>query len=500
MLGLPKNPVHSRGSRKPFFSATHSAGAHHPAGWRGKGLLRLLLLLASAALVAAIAANFGIARDYGYLRASVLTGADGGYYHTLATRLADRAKRGHGTLSVISTAGSIENVSRLTGGEKRCTEMFALIQDGTPVSADAKLELLGRLPEPESLLLLARPGNAFHTFKALRGASIGVGPQGSGTAYLMHQLFQDSDLRQLDVRLSNHELPEQTRLVAEGKLDLAAVVMQEDAEFLHNVIRQDGLDIVSPADLQGLVARYPWLSLGRIPTGRYDLVRPIPAADKQVARLNTLVVANPCARRADRIALLMLLGAELPGFVRANPPASTSSATVVPLTRESQQFFNSGEPNLADRYFPWLVNLLSPAYWVYLVMAVTILFNAMTLFSRFCLWRIDAAREKLETALKVLVNPRLTHAQIRAVPADRVMGAPEQRAAAQSILDRLLELRARCQRQASSIVTPLGDEMYYRYQQFLIDEATNTLAALLQSAASDKGASVSTWRPLSRSE
>jgi len=456
-----------------------------------------LLLVAAAALVAAVAASFGIARDYGYLHASVLTGTAGGYYHTLATRLADRAKRGHGALSVIPTAGSVENVGRLASGQARCTEMFALIQDGTPVSADARLELLGRLPEPESLLLLGRPGNAFHTFADLRGASIGVGPQGSGTAYLMHQLFEDSDLRQLNVRLSHHELPEQARLVAEGKLDLAAVVMQEDAEFLHNIIRQDGLDIVAPADLQGLVARYPWVSLGRIPAGRYDLVRPIPAADKQVARLNTLVVAGQCARRADRVALLMLLGAELPGFVRANPPGSTSSATMLPLARESQQFFLNGEPAIADRYFPWLVNLLSPAYWIYLVMAVTILFNAMTFFSRFCLWRIDAAREKLETALKELVNPRLTHAQMRAVPADSVMAAPERRASAQSILDRLVALRARCQRQASSIVTPLGDEMYYRYQQFLIDEATTTLAALLQNSSNDKGAS---RRPVSRLE
>jgi TRAP-type uncharacterized transport system substrate-binding protein len=494
MLGLPKIPVHYREAGQPYISSTHSARARHPAGWRGKAFLRLLLLLVSAALVAAVAANFGIARDYGYLRASVLTGAAGGYYHNLATRLADRAKRGHGTLSVIPTAGSIENVSRLTSGQARCTEMFALIQDGTPVSADARLELLGRLPEPESLLLLGRPSNAFDTFADLRGASIGVGPEGSGTAYLMHQLFQDSDLRQLDIKLSYHELEEQTRLVAQGKLDLAAVVMQENAEFLHNVIRRDGLDIVAPADFQGLVARYPWLSLGRIPAGRYDLVRPLPATEKQVARLNTLVVASPCAKRADRIALLMLLGAELPGFVRANPPGSTSSATVLPLAHEAQQFFNSGEPNIADRYFPWLVNLLSPAYWVYLVMAVTILFNAMTLFSRFCLWRIDAAREKLETALKELVNPRLTHAQMRAVSVDRVLVAPERQATAQSILDRLVELRARCQRQASSIVTPLGDEMYYRYQQFLIDEATTTLAALLQRESNDKGAS---WRPAS---
>src|SRR5213594_475346 len=242
MRGLPNNPFHYRKAGQPLISAL-SASPRSPGTWRGKGFLRVSLLLVTAALVAGLAANFGIARDYGYLHASVLTGAAGGHYHTLATRLADRAKRGHGTLSVIPTAGSIENVSRLTSGQARCSEMFALIQDGTPVSADARLELLGRLPEPESLLLLGRPGNAFHTFADLRGASIGVGPQGSGTAFLMHQLFQDSDLRQLDVRLSYHELPEQARLVAQGKLDLAAVVMQEDAELLHNLIRQHAVDI-----------------------------------------------------------------------------------------------------------------------------------------------------------------------------------------------------------------------------------------------------------------
>jgi TRAP-type uncharacterized transport system substrate-binding protein len=452
--------------------------------WRGKGLVRALILLVAAAAVAAVASAFGIARDYGYLHGSILTGSPGGQYHALATRLADRAKREHGTLAVIPTAGSIENVSRLANARGGCAEKFALVQDGTPVPADARLELLGRLPDLESLLLLGRTGHIFNTFGDLRGKSIGIGPEGSGTAYLMRQLFEDPDLHALDVHLSHHGLLEQAQLVAESKLDLAAFVMQEDAEFLRTVIRQHGLDIVSPQDLQGLIARYPWLSLGRIPAGRYDLVRPIPTVDKQIARLGTLVIASPCAQRADRIALLMLLGAELPGFVRGNPPSSTAPSTVLPLAPEAHQFFLTGEPEIADRYFPWLVNFMSPAYWVYLVMAVTILFNALKAFSRFRLWRIDAAREKLETALKELVDPVLTHAQMRAVPAERVMAAPERRVAAQAILERLVELRARCQRQTSSLVTPMGDEMFYRYQQSLIDEAATTLGALLQRSPS----------------
>jgi len=478
--------------RKPLISAMRSVTpiASVPVSWRGKGLARILLLLAAAAVVAALAAAFGIARDYGYLHASILTGSPAGHYYALAMRLADRAKREHGRLTVIRTAGSIENVSRLTTGQGHCAEMFAIIQDGTPVSADAGLELLGRLPEPESLLLLAKQGHAFQTFADLRGASIGIGPEGSGTAYLMRQLFEDSDLRGLDVHLSYHELPEQAELAAQGHLDLAAFVIQQDAEFLRTAVGPYGLDIVSPLDLQGLITRYPWLSLGRISAGRYNLLRPTPVTDKQIAQLGTLVIASPCAQRADRIALLMLLAAELPGFVRGNPPSSTSSATMLPLAPEARQFFRSGEPEIVDRYFPWLVNLMSPAYWVYLVMAVTILFNVLKAFSRFRLWRIDAAREKLETALKELVDPRLTHTQMRAIPAERVMATPERRSAALAIMGQLVELRARCQRQTNSLATPMGDEMFYRYQQFLIDEATTTLGVLLRRSPSPTAPSV----------
>jgi hypothetical protein len=66
---------------------------------------------------------------------------------------------------------------------------------------------------------------------------------------------------------------------------------------------------------------------------------------------------------------------------------------------------------------------------------------------------------------------------------------PRSRPITDHLLDRFYfltvrELRARCQSQTNSIVTPMGDEMFYRYQQSLIDEATTTAATLLQPSLS----------------
>ena len=454
-----------------------------PPGWRGIGLLRVALLVIAAAAIVALASMFGIARDYSYLRASFLAGMPRGNYHALATRLAARASLGHGRITVVTTEGSVENVRRLAESPGRCTPMFALMQDGTPVPADAQVQGLGRLPDPESLLLLGKRDRAFSSFADLRGASIGIGPEGSGTAYLMRQLFQDPDLAGLNVRLSLHELDEQAALVAQGQLDLAANVMQEGAEFLRTAIRKYDLDIASPRELEGLVKRHAWLGLGRISAGFYDLAQPTPPVDRPVAVVDTLVVANACVGRAERMAMLTLLAAELPGFVRSNPPRSTDSSTALPLAPSARQFFVSGEPEIADRYFPWLVDIMSPVYWVYVLMAVTILFNAMRGISRFRLWRIDAAREKLGVRLAELSGPGLTREQIRANPPDQALGEPGRGEAARDIMKRLTELRARCRRYTNSVFTPMGDEMFYRYQEALIEELRTTLATLFPHTA-----------------
>jgi TRAP-type uncharacterized transport system substrate-binding protein len=452
--------------------------------WQRRGLLRAISILGVSAVIAAGLSSWGRIRDFGSFHASLLTGTPGGAYHVLGSQLAKRAKSDGRRLDVVATAGSLENVRRVIAGRDRCVDQFAFVQDGTPVPPDSGLELLGRLPEPESLLILGRRNRPPASFADLRGVAIGIGPEGSGTAYLTSLLLDDADLAGLKIRTSYHELEEQAQLVAQGSLDLAAYVMRDDAEFLRSIISRYGLDIIDLPDLPGLVGRHPWLGLGRVPQGRYDLVSRIPPHDKLVPQVNTLVVASPCAKRADRIELLALLSAELSRFVRSNPPGSTSSATKVPLSPEARQFFLTGEPEFADRYFPWLVNVMSPVYWVYLVMAVTALFNGLKGLSRFWLWRIDDAREKIEAEVRQIAGDIVSHGPAPYFSTHELLVDPKARVAAQVLLNRLAALRARCERRAKSYATPMGDEMFYRFQQSLIDDTTALLKSLLSKPSS----------------
>src|SRR5271170_3207414 len=240
--------------------------AFGPGGDRKAWAKGLLIALAVLALAAGLL-YYSVSGDYAFLRASIFTGGPTGAYHALGERLAARALKKNGHLKVVATAGSIENIARLVGENGRCVPAFAFVQDGVPAPADAGLETLGRLPQPETLLLMARRGRAINTFNDLKGDSVGIGPEGSGTAYLMQQLLQNSDLKGLELKPSNHDLEVQAELVSGGQLDLAAFVMSENAEMVRTLANKYDLEIVAPTDIEGLVARDKWLRLGRITAG-----------------------------------------------------------------------------------------------------------------------------------------------------------------------------------------------------------------------------------------
>jgi len=115
-----------------------------------------------------------------------------------------------------------------------------------------------------------------------------------------------------------------------------------------------------------------------------------------------------------------------------------------------------------------LIDIMPTARWLQLIFVFSTLFAAQALWHRYRLWRLDARRVSIESGLQSLFGQG-------AVPDEVAAMVPEPRhrtAAAREELDRLIadfELVAqRCRRQSESVLVPMGQEMFYRFQEGLI--------------------------------
>jgi TRAP-type uncharacterized transport system substrate-binding protein len=441
---------------------------------------RVAFVVGIVLLLALIISRLNLSRTMRRLDSELLSGGKSGNYYAIADDLAARAKKNGGTLGNIETAGSVENVKRLRSARasRSCDAAFALVQDGSQWGDDGALQLVGRLTKAETVFLLGKDADKLDALSDLTSKKIGIGPDGSGAASLARELFALPELRGLNVELVNKPMDEQLALAAKGDLDLAVVVMDEDAPLVQKSVRDDGLQIAGFSHIDVLARRLPHFRTGRIGAGQYEAVRVIPKADKRVLRVDTLVVTNGCAGRSEIIDLMMLLEQHFPDFIRHNK--ETPNATGLELAPAAKSFFQDEGPEIADEYVPWLVDVMPPANWAYIVMGVSLLFNAMGVGHRFRLWRIDDARVKLENEISRIFGETTTLGDIEHT--DPKDATDEIRAAVKSVVDRLEALAARSRRQSLSMLVPMGQEMAYRYQEGVIYETIAVLRDYLRRA------------------
>jgi TRAP-type uncharacterized transport system substrate-binding protein len=454
------------------------APAAEPAQALFRGRFRVAKKLGIVALVGLMLATLVSRIDFEpnmrRLKAGMLSGARGGNYDAMVAELAQRAKRSGGDLRNVESAGSAENITRLesTAASGSCQVSFALAQDGSDFAGANQptrhLELLGRLPKSESVFFLGRDADKRTNLATLKHAKIGLGPEGSGSARLGKQLFALDDLAPLEVTLSFQPVSEALAQAGRGELDLALVVIDEDAPLLLSAVREQNLQIAGLSNLDIVARRIPHLRTGRIGAGQFDALRMLPAEDKRVLRVDTLVLTNGCAGRSATIDLLELLSEHFPDFLRHN--RETPNTTGLELAGASKRFFERGGPELADEFVPWLVDLMPPANWAYIIMAVSVLFNAMGLGHRFRLWRIDDARVKLERELSGLFGAGATLGDIQRAKVRGMLAEPATRDRMDDLIRRFERLGGRSRRQSLSVLVPMGQEMAYRYQEGVIYE------------------------------
>jgi TRAP-type uncharacterized transport system substrate-binding protein len=434
---------------------------------RHSGASKTAILIAVPVVIGLLVMLHGWMPTFWSYRVRVLSGNPRGNYHAIVDRLAEEARRrGGGRIENLASAGSVQNIARLVAARSSGEAQFALVQDGMEWPAGQHLELIGRIGNPESFVLLGREADRIRTFADLRGKRVGIGPPGSGTERVARQLL--AQLPDLDLQVFTPEVDAQINQLQRGELDLGAMVIDEDAQLLTEAVRDRGLQIVNIVDAEVLARRLPFARAGLIRAGAYDPVRRSPGEDKHVIQIDTLLIGNGRASWSTTQGLITTLLTEFPDFVRRN--REQTNRTGLPMAPSARSYFDNSGPDIMGVYVPWLVDLMPTARWVQLIFGLSILFNVMAFWHRFRLWRLDVARVRLESDLSLLLGPGITRSEIAGMSPDDHQHSPETRAGLDRLIERSRRLLARCREQSQSPLVPMGQEMGYRYQEVLIVE------------------------------
>ena len=317
---------------------------------------------------------------------SIATGEAGGAYAFFGERYREliAAEGVDLRIDLVRTSGSLENLRLLEKGEVD----LAFAQTGTGREGGEELVSLGSLYH-EPLWVFHRGAEKLAQLGELWGKRMAVGPEGSGTRAVALLLLRENGLREEAAAGLPLGGKEATRALLAGEVEVAFLVAGVQVETVGELLRADGIGLLSFARAAAYGSRYRYLSSVVLHRGVIDLELDIP--DRDIALLAP--AATLVARRDFHPALVQLLlqtaqRAHAEGGVFDRPGDFPSPLYAdFSLHEAAHRYFEHG-PSFLQRYLPFWLAVLVQRLKILIVPLITLLIPLFKVMPPLYRWRV----------------------------------------------------------------------------------------------------------------
>ena len=391
---------------------------------------------------------------------TMTTGSERGAYHAFGKKYATELAKAGVTLTLKPSAGSLENLSRLT--DANAPVQVGLVQGGLAnATTHPGLSSLGRL-YLEPLWLFHRADLPLERLPHLVGKRIAVGAEGSGTRPLVTTILTSSGVTSDNSTFLGSPATDAVAMMANGDADAVFLAMGAESELVQKLLHDKTVRLFSFNQADALARLNPYLTKITLPAGVIDMAANIPEHDVTLlAPAATLVVRNDLHPAV--VGLLVEAAKEIHAgaglFKKANEFPQALD-TELPMDADAARYYKNGPPFL-QRYLPFWAAVFFERMMVMIIPIATLLLPLFKLVPMIYQWQIKRRILFWYEKLKLLE---------RAVKADR---SPAQ-------LARYREEIHRIEEAVSIIPIPLAysDQLYgLRSAVDLVRQRINGIAA-----------------------
>lgn len=319
---------------------------------------------------------------------AIASGSPGGFYDSLGSQYAERLTEEGLEITVIPSAGTAENIGLLEqtdGGAQ-----VAFVQGGVaekPRKSD--LVSLGSIALEPLWIFTRKNGAPLTRLAQLKGRTVAVGPEGSGTRPLALSLIEAAVEEGDRPSLSDLGGRAAADALQTGEIDAAFFVTAPSTVYIQTLLADPNILLVNLERANALQQQFSFLSLVPVPQGALDLYRNIPPEDFVLLAPATTLVARSNVHPAIISLVLDVANAmhrdeAIFGMVGAFP---SEKYTDFKLSAEARRYFEFG-PSFLRRYVPfWAANVIE-RLWVLIIPLITIMIPLMRVAPPAYRWQI----------------------------------------------------------------------------------------------------------------
>ncbi len=310
-------------------------------------------------------------------------GQKGGAYYAYAERYQDYLQQRGIKLTLLESAGSVENIERLKTGRAD----IAFVQSGI-VSADAQLQSLGSMYY-EPLWVFLRADLNIQFLSDLKGKRIAIGLAGSGTQALALQLLHANGIDANNTSLLPFSAKQATTALIATQVDAVLMVSAASSDAVQALQKIHTIHLMPITRAAAYTHRIDSLSSVVLPQGALNLALNIPVADTPLLASTATLMINHTLHPALQ-ALMMQAASEIHagGSLYSNAGAFPSAHHAgIGLSKIADNYYKSGPPFL-QRFLPFWAATLVDRLKVMLLPFIALLLPLMKIMPPLYRWRI----------------------------------------------------------------------------------------------------------------
>lgn len=292
---------------------------------------------------------------------TISSGPPGSPFNTNAFKYSNYIFSNGVSLKVLPSAGSLENLERLTNPAAKVDVAF--VQGGIADRFTAqKLISLGSVGY-EPLLVFYRGSNTVTMLSQFEGKRLAIGPEGSGAHMLADMLLLTNGiLSDGSTKLLDLEPDESAKALLEGQVD-AVFLMSDSAsvQTMRTLLRAPGVQLMSFEQADAYSRRFNFLNKLKLPEGCIDFGKDLPSHDIWLIGPTVELVARPGLNSAVSD---LLLGAATEVHKNASIFQNQGEfpAPIVhefAISQDAQRYYKSGKKGLYNFLPFWIASLIN---------------------------------------------------------------------------------------------------------------------------------------------